>query len=104
MLQRAQNGDLNTRKSSPETPRRRTRSAINVIWLQEITSFLLAIIALVAITILLAVRKDKPLPSWPSLLNINSLVAIFSSVIKVALLFPIAEMDMVREAPTLERF
>jgi len=46
---------------------------------------------LLAIIVLLALRRDKPLPDWPSLLNINSLVAIFSAVVKVALLFPIAE-------------
>lgn len=87
----SENGDLTTQKISRKTTRRCTQSAIDVIWLPEFTSFLLAIIALVAIIILLAVRKDKPLPNWPSLLNINSLVAIFSSILKVALLFPIAE-------------
>src|SRR5207253_3218886 len=46
---------------------------------------------LIAIVVLLTLRQDKPLPTWPSLLGINSLVAIFSAIFKVALLYPIVE-------------
>ena len=81
--------------TTPEAPWREKRTlakaVIGVMWLPEIISLLLALLALLAIIILLALRKDKPLPNWPSLLNINSLVAIFSSMLKAALLFPIAE-------------
>lgn len=60
-------------------------------WTPEIASVVLALLMLAAIVILLATRRGKPLPSWPSILGINSLVAIFSSVFKVALLFPVGE-------------
>ena len=79
------------RKDVRKTARRCPQSVINMTWLPEITIFFLAVFALVAIIVLLAARKDKTLPDWPSLLNINSLVAIFSSVLKAALLFSIAE-------------
>jgi Protein of unknown function (DUF3176) len=87
----SEDGDLTRQKNPRKTRRRCTQSTMDVIWLPEITSVLLALIALVATIILLALRGGKPLPDWPSLLNINSLVAIFSAVVKVALLFPIAE-------------
>ena len=48
-------------------------------------------IALAAITVLLATRKDKDQPDWPSLLNINSLSSILTTVFRAALLFPVAE-------------
>lgn len=87
----SENSSLTTQRNSQKTTRRCTQSTIDVIWLPEFTSFLLAVIAFLAIIILLAVRKDKPLPNWPSLIGINSLVAIFSSILRIALLLPIAE-------------
>lgn len=87
----SENDNLTTQRNSRKTTRRCTQSTIDVIWLPEFTSFLLAVIAFLAIIILLAVRKDKPLPNWPSLIGINSLVAILSSILRVALLFPVAE-------------
>jgi hypothetical protein len=61
------------------------------VWAPEILSISLAIIALVAIIVLLATRKNKPLPSWPSLLGINSLLAVFSSILKAAMILPVTE-------------
>ena len=87
----AENDNLTTQRNSRKTARHCTRFAIDIIWLPEIMSFLFAVIAFLAIVILLAVRKDKPLPNWPSLIGINSLVAILSSVLRIALLFPIGE-------------
>ena len=83
--------DLTTQSNAPKKVRHYSKSTINIIWLPEIASFLFSLLALVAIVILLAARKDRPLPKWPSLLNINSLVAIFSSISKAALLLSISE-------------
>lgn len=84
--------DLATQSNTPKQFRHRTKSTVNItIWLPEVASFLFALLALVAIVILLAARKDKPLPNWPSVLNINSLVAIFSSISKAALLLSVSE-------------
>ena len=83
--------DITTQSDTPKQFHHRTKSTVNItIWLPEIASFLFALLALVAIVILLAARKDKPLPNWPSVLNINSLVAIFSSISKAALLLSIS--------------
>ncbi|KAL9637156.1 MAG: hypothetical protein Q9164_002380 [Protoblastenia rupestris] len=67
------------------------RYVLEVTWLPEFTSLILAIIALVATVILLVSRRDKPQPDWPSLLNINALIAIFSTILKAALLFSVSE-------------
>ncbi|MCJ1440581.1 MAG: hypothetical protein MMC23_001066 [Stictis urceolatum] len=63
----------------------------NVLWLGEILSFLLAFVTLAAIITLLGTQKDKPLPAWPSLFSLNSLLSVLSSIMKTALLYPIAE-------------
>ncbi|KAL8992736.1 MAG: hypothetical protein Q9169_006879, partial [Polycauliona sp. 2 TL-2023] len=80
-------------KKLPKQKKKRhpLRKITKLIWLPEVTSFILAFAAVLAIIILLANRQDKPLPDWPSVLGINALVAIFSSVSKAALLFTVAE-------------
>lgn len=60
-------------------------------WSLEILSLITALLVLLAIVLLLSIRQEKPLPDWPSVLQVNSLVAIFSAAFKVALLYPIAE-------------
>ena len=87
----SKNDNSTAQRNQRKSTCRCTRFTVDVIWLPEIISFLFAVVAFLAIVILLAVRKDKPLPNWPSLIGINSLVAIFSSVLRVALLFPVAE-------------
>jgi hypothetical protein len=61
------------------------------LWIAEILSYTLALVALAAIVITLALHNNKPLPQWPSLISINSLVAIFTSILKAAMLLPVAE-------------
>ena len=84
-------------KSPPQKPKKRKwklryKDCIpKHVWASEIASVVLAFAMLAAIVVLLTMRQDKPLPDWPSLLGINSLVAIFSSVFKVALLYSIVE-------------
>lgn len=62
-----------------------------VLWLNETMSLLISCIALALIAAILAAYQDKTLPEWPSLISINSLISIFTSVLKAAMLFPIAE-------------
>jgi uncharacterized PurR-regulated membrane protein YhhQ (DUF165 family) len=61
------------------------------LWIAEILGYMLALVALAAIVITLALHSNKPLPRWPSLILINSLVAIFTSILKAAMLLPVAE-------------
>jgi hypothetical protein len=60
-------------------------------WISESAFLLFAIANLAATVILLVLRQDKPLPKWPSVLGINALVSIFSSLFKIGLLFCVTE-------------
>lgn len=64
---------------------------LNLTWLPEVTSLIFSLVALIAIVMLLTIRRDKPQPDWPSLLNINALIAIFTTILKAALLFSVSE-------------
>lgn len=86
-----QDDPSSTWKPQASTTHYWARFALGTVWASEIASITFALIMLAAIVILLASRKDKPLPNWPSLLGINSLVAIFSSIFKVTLLYPIVQ-------------
>ena len=82
--------------SNPKAPLKRDRSSPllrlwEYAWLIEIVSLLLAIIALAAIVITLSLHQNKPLPQWPSLISINALIAIFTAILKAALMLPVAE-------------
>lgn len=48
-------------------------------------------IAMGAIVVILKLYDQKPLPQWRFSITINSLVALFSTISKAALLIPIAE-------------
>lgn len=60
-------------------------------WLPETASLVFALSVFVAIVVLLATRQGKPQPDWPSLLNINTLLSIFTTLLRVSILFPVAE-------------
>ena len=60
-------------------------------WLLEVTSLLVACVALTAIIVTLAVHQGRPLPQWPQLISINSLIAIFTAILKASLIMPVAE-------------
>lgn len=61
------------------------------IWLVEFASLTLAFVAFIAIIITLFIHQDRPLPKWPSLLSINTLVSIFTNIMQAALILPISQ-------------
>lgn len=61
------------------------------IWFLEILSILFALGCLIAIVIVLIVHQNNPLPSRPELLSINSLISVFTTFFKAALIMPVAE-------------
>ncbi|KAI1330236.1 hypothetical protein F5Y16DRAFT_363512 [Xylariaceae sp. FL0255] len=63
---------------------------VRVPWLIELASLLIAVSALVGIFFLLAFSANKPQPALPSLISINALLSILTSVMKAAILFPVA--------------
>lgn len=87
-------GDEDPIDSAPGTAPAQTSStneAIWRIWGLEIMSSLLALGCIAAIAIVLFLRDRKPLPDWPALISVNSLVAIFTALFKASLIMPIAE-------------
>lgn len=61
------------------------------IWHLEALSSLLALACLVAMAVILAIYQRKPLPEWPDLISINTLIAVFTAVFRASLILPIAE-------------
>ena len=78
-------------QKQPRKSNKWSQSVLELTWLPEFSSLFLAILALIATVVLLELRRDKPQPDLPSLININALVAIFSTILKAALLFAVAE-------------
>lgn len=60
-------------------------------WAFEIFCCIFALLNLVAMIITLAAHQDKPLPQWPGLISINSLVSVFGALMKAAIAIPVAE-------------
>lgn len=64
---------------------------VQQLWLWEISSLIIAILAFTAIVITLVLLRDRPLPKWPSAITINALIAVFTAILKACLMMPIAE-------------
>ncbi|KAI5928124.1 hypothetical protein F4810DRAFT_179976 [Camillea tinctor] len=60
-------------------------------WLFEIAAWVASAIALVAIIITIALTDEKPLPQWPMHITLNSFVSFMSTIMKAALVIPVAE-------------
>jgi hypothetical protein len=60
-------------------------------WAFEILSCTFALLCLLAIIVTLVTHQDQSLPQWPRMISINSLIAIFTALMKAALMVPIAE-------------
>ncbi|MCJ1466696.1 hypothetical protein MMC07_005316 [Pseudocyphellaria aurata] len=69
----------------------RLKRILSYAWVLEISSIGIAILTLAAMYITLAMHRDRPLPHWPGLISINSLIAIFTVILKVTLMMPVAE-------------
>ncbi|KIX98246.1 uncharacterized protein Z520_06326 [Fonsecaea multimorphosa CBS 102226] len=89
-----------------------THNAI-LAWGVETVGLLIAILAFIAIIITLAVHQGRPLPGWPHLISINALIAVFTAILKAALVLPVASgisklkwlwFTKPREAGDLEHF
>jgi len=76
---------------APSVPRESLWTAI-VTWRLEIGSLSLAIGILIAIYVTLGHYSDQDVPEWPLSLNLNSLIAIYSTVLRALLIFPVAEV------------
>lgn len=59
-------------------------------WIWEIVALLVSILALTMIVLILYLLQGRSLLDWPWPITINSLIAIFSTVMKAALFVPVA--------------
>jgi hypothetical protein len=60
-------------------------------WIWELLSCCVSLLCLVAIIAVLAVHHSRPLPQWSSLISFNSLIAMFTAIIRSSLIFPVAQ-------------
>jgi hypothetical protein len=59
-------------------------------WLFKVIWCLFALCNLLAIITILAVHRGKSVPHWPSLISINSLVSIFTTLMKAAMMIVVS--------------
>ncbi|MCJ1464051.1 hypothetical protein MMC07_002662 [Pseudocyphellaria aurata] len=60
-------------------------------WICEILALLVSLLALIMIFLILYLYQGRSLQDWPCAITINSVIAIFSTVMRTALLLPLAE-------------
>ncbi|KAH6613087.1 hypothetical protein C7974DRAFT_322140 [Boeremia exigua] len=60
-------------------------------WTAETCSYIVSIIALGGLTATLLVHQNKPLPQWPQLVTINSIISLFSLVMRACVGVVLAE-------------
>ncbi|MBE3042246.1 DUF3176 domain-containing protein [Candidatus Bathyarchaeota archaeon] len=78
-------------KSTPSEPSRGVFLASLSPWKWELVSLFTGYAVLAAIFVTLSQYDGKDLPEWPYSLNLNSLVAIYTTILRALLLFPVAE-------------
>lgn len=61
------------------------------VWWMEIFSSFLALGCIIAMVVILSIYQGQPLPRWPKLISINSLIAVFTAIFKASLILPVAE-------------
>ncbi|KAH6652219.1 hypothetical protein BKA67DRAFT_573338 [Truncatella angustata] len=71
---------------------RRTRLGATRAWAWEIVSLLVAIGLIVAIFVILAKQHNKPVDDWTFVLNLNSLIALLSTIYRAAIVVIAAEI------------
>lgn len=89
--QLANNDDFHSIKETAHPQAPAWERNMTLVWSIEIASLVLAFVSFVAIIITLLMHQNRPLPHWPSLISINTLIAIFTSVMRASMLLPVAE-------------
>lgn len=60
-------------------------------WMKELGALLLSFSSLLCIVLILRIHEGRPLPDWPLSITINALVSIFSTIMSMILVVPLAE-------------
>jgi hypothetical protein len=98
----AQNESVATVTQAPENTspaskdakiRKRSTGVVDTVldWVPEIVSLLISVIALMAIVLVVKLQDGKPLHNVVGTLTLNGMVQILSSILKAAMLMPVAE-------------
>ncbi|KAK2591151.1 hypothetical protein QQS21_011165 [Conoideocrella luteorostrata] len=58
-------------------------------WMFEVLNCLVAMCSLIFVVVILAFYRNKPRPQWPLHISINSLLSIFTAILKASLLVPV---------------
>lgn len=85
--------DLRSSDRSPHSIIKSRKFAPMWNWRWEILGFLGTILAIVAIIIVLVHYNRKPSPSWPYQITLNTLVSVFSTLLKAMMMFAVAECE-----------
>lgn len=64
---------------------------VNSWWLFELLAWVISAIAMVVLIITLFLVDDHPLPHWPMKITLNSFISILATIVKAAMVVPIAE-------------
>jgi len=59
-------------------------------WVVEVICSVFALCNLLALITILAVHQEKSVPHWPYVISINSLVSIFTALMKAAMMFVVS--------------
>jgi hypothetical protein len=60
-------------------------------WTTETCSYMIAILALAGLVATLSAHQGKPLPQWPQLVTINSIISLFSLLMRACVGVVLAE-------------
>jgi hypothetical protein len=60
-------------------------------WMAETCSYIVAILALTGLVVTLSAHHSRPLPQWPQLVTINSIISLFSLLMRACVGVVIAE-------------
>jgi hypothetical protein len=101
------NGKKTKRTQTPAQPRRlftvahmsldwkRSLQAVNRMWSKswtaETCSCMVSILSLAGLVTILLAHQEKPLPQWPQLVTINSIISLFSMVMRACVGVVLAE-------------
>jgi hypothetical protein len=83
-----------TSTNEEETEGKDSRKALLMTWWVEITFLMVAIAALVAIVVTMAEHDRKEQPAWRYTINLNTLIAILSTLLRACMVFVVEEGKM----------
>ena len=88
---------LKSHQTQPSVPTRsgvgwkRAVRSLNWNWTAETLSYIVSILALAGLVTTLLAHQDKPLPEWPQLVTINSIISLFSLLMRAGVGVVLAE-------------